>query len=202
MKVLDYVGLALQNIARQKFRSALTIFAVVIGAMSVTIMLAIVTGAKNFVKSQFEASGVLQQVVVTQASDLDYNQARHGGGGGPSSNGVKLNDDLESKIKGVQHVKGVSASIYLDVFDSLSYKEKKLSVQNTVAIEPNGVVSHTMLAGRDLQAATTRGRSLSLSRTLTSSDLLTTTRAWWASRSCCGPTPTTRAKVPTFHSRR
>lgn len=151
MKSFDYVRLAFQNILRQKLRSALTIFAVVIGATSVTIMLAIVTGAKTFVQSQFEASGVLQQVVVTQATDLDYDQARHGGGGGPNAGGVKLDDALEAKIKNVEHVTGVASSTYINAFDAMTYNGKKLSVQNTTAFEPNGVITHTMLAGRDLQ---------------------------------------------------
>ena len=174
MRAFDYIRLALQNIARQKLRSASDEFAVVIGAMSVTIMLAIVTGAKNFVKSQFEASGVLQQVVVTLATDLDYDQARHGGGGNQSSNGVKLNDGLENKIKGVQHVTGVSAGISFNVFDSLTYNGKKLSVQNVTAFEPNGVTSHTMLAGAIYRSPMAAERSPSRSHTRTSSVLRTT----------------------------
>ena len=48
MRFIDYFLIALRNIWRAKLRSALTIFAVVIGAMSVTIMLALVTGATGF----------------------------------------------------------------------------------------------------------------------------------------------------------
>ncbi len=39
MRLVDYLTLAVRNISRSKLRSALTIFAVVIGATSVTIML-------------------------------------------------------------------------------------------------------------------------------------------------------------------
>src|SRR5438309_11876230 len=97
MRFIDYVRLAFHNILRQKLRSALTIFAVVIGATSVTIMLALVTGAKSYVTSQFEQSGTLRQVAVSQQTDLDYKSARQGGGKQDAS-GVKLSDDLITKI--------------------------------------------------------------------------------------------------------
>ena len=81
MKLSDYLRLAFRNIRRQKLRSALTIFAVVIGAMSVTIMLALVTGAKSFFLSQVEANGTLQQVAVSPKTDItNFQDAGHGGG--------------------------------------------------------------------------------------------------------------------------
>ena len=64
-------------------RSALTVFAVVIGAASVTIMVALVSSAKDYFVSQFEATGQLQQVIVTQQTNLDYQSAQNGGGGAP-----------------------------------------------------------------------------------------------------------------------
>ena len=56
MRLIDYILLAFRNIRRQKLRSALTIFAVVIGATSVTIMLALVFSLKGFMTKQFEAN--------------------------------------------------------------------------------------------------------------------------------------------------
>src|SRR5690349_24111727 len=95
MRFIDYIRLAFHNILRQKLRSALTIFAVVIGATSVTIMLALVTGARDFFLAQFESTGQLQQVVVTQATDLDYDHARYANS---SDTGVKLTDELATRI--------------------------------------------------------------------------------------------------------
>ena len=45
MKPFDYIRTAFRNIMRQKLRSVLTIFAIVIGSASVTIMLTIVFSA-------------------------------------------------------------------------------------------------------------------------------------------------------------
>jgi ABC-type antimicrobial peptide transport system permease subunit len=70
MKPLDLVGQAFKNIGRQKLRSILTIFAVTIGATSVTIMLALVSGAQTFFVSQFSANGTLQQIAISSQTDL------------------------------------------------------------------------------------------------------------------------------------
>jgi ABC-type antimicrobial peptide transport system permease subunit len=149
MRFIDYVRVAFGNILRQKLRSSLTIFAVVIGATSVTVMLALVSGAQGFVESQFKASGVLQQVLVTQATDLDYNSARWGGGNNDST-GVKVTDALASKIKAMPHVLRISPTTGVYVFDALLYNNQKLSVQQTTAYEPNGVIKQTVAAGREL----------------------------------------------------
>ncbi len=149
MRFTDYIGIALRNIWRQKLRSVLTIFAVVIGATSVTIMLALVTGIKDFFYSQFQASGQLQQVAVTPQSDLDYEQAQHGGQGGNCGGCTKLTDDMAKTISGYQHVTGLAKTTQVYVFDSASYNNKKLRIQGTEAYEPNGVIKHDMVAGHD-----------------------------------------------------
>lgn len=65
MRFADYIALAFRNIRRQKLRSALTIFAIVIGATSVTIMLALVFSLKGFMTKQFEENGTFQQIAVS-----------------------------------------------------------------------------------------------------------------------------------------
>ncbi|MEJ0072493.1 MAG: ABC transporter permease [Candidatus Saccharibacteria bacterium] len=72
MRFSDYILIAFRNIRRQKLRSALTIFAVVIGATSVTIMLAAVFSLKGFMTKQFEANGTFQQVAVSPQTDITW----------------------------------------------------------------------------------------------------------------------------------
>src|SRR5438128_1794811 len=128
MRFIDYVTIALRNIWRQKLRSALTIFAVVIGATSVTIMLALVTGAKSFFLSQVESNGVLQQVAVSSKQDItDFNDASHGGSNCQTC--VKLNDQLIKKIEGVDHVEGVARQVRVNGFEALVYSGQKKSLQ-------------------------------------------------------------------------
>src|SRR3954470_7661762 len=90
MRFIDYILMAFRNIRRQKLRSALTIFAVVIGATSVTIMLAAVFSLKSFMTKQLEANGVFQQVVVSPQQDITWNDRA----GGNCNDCTKLTDDL------------------------------------------------------------------------------------------------------------
>src|SRR5256885_16031556 len=151
MRASDLVGTALRSLRRQKLRSALTIFAVVIGATSVTIMLALVTGAKDFFVAQFESTGQLQQVVVSQATDLGYDRARFANSS--SDSGTRLTDDLVKKIAALPHVSAVARNASPYVFEALRFGDRKLTVNNTVASDANGVVVHDLLAGRDFTEA-------------------------------------------------
>jgi putative ABC transport system permease protein len=147
MRAIDLLTTALRNLRRQKLRSALTIFAVVIGATSVTIMLALVTGAKSFFLQQFESTGQLQQVAVSQATDLDYDHARYANSS--SDSGVKLTDELARKIVAMPHVAAVARNASPYVFEAMTFGGQKLTVNNTQASDANGVVVHQLVAGRD-----------------------------------------------------
>ena len=88
-------------------------------------MLTLATSAKDFFLQQFEATGQLQQVAVTEATNLDYRAAQNGGGGGggqpaaPQQQGgsgantpttpPKMSDALVAKIKALPHVKEARA---------------------------------------------------------------------------------------------
>jgi len=147
MKFTDYIRIAFRNIRRQKLRSALTIFAVVIGATSVTIMLALVTGAKSFFLRQVESSGMLQQIAVSPKQDItDFNDA---GNGSNCDSCVKLTDDIVNKINKIDHVTGVAREYGAYQLQALVYNGKKLSMNRTDAYDANGVITVTMVAGRD-----------------------------------------------------
>src|SRR5438132_13551871 len=100
-------------------RSALTILAVVIGATSVTAMLALVTSAKGFMYSQYQSSGELQRIIVTRDPNMSYDQARFGGNN--SDIGPVLTDALAAKLAAVPHVVGVARTAQPYVFDHLVF---------------------------------------------------------------------------------
>jgi putative ABC transport system permease protein len=151
MRPSDYARLAFRNIRRQKLRSALTIFAVVIGAASVTIMLALVTGAKDFFLSQVEANGMLQQVAISPKQDIErFDEAQYGGN---CESCTKLTDALVTKIKTVPHVIGVARLINDGTLEAITYGDKKLTLQQTKSYDANGIITNTMLAGRDITDA-------------------------------------------------
>lgn len=156
MRFFDYISLAFRNIRRQKLRSSLTIFAVVIGVMSVTIMLALVTGAKGFFLQQVEANGTLQQVAVSQKADLeDFQRASDGGGNCDSC--VKLNDDIVVKITEMDHVTGVTRVAYAHSFQSVSYEGKQLTADRVEGHDANGIIKSVVVAGRDFTPADKEG---------------------------------------------
>ena len=156
MKFGDYIRLAFRNIRRQKLRSILTIFAVVIGATSVTIMLALVTGAKSFFLSQVESSGMLQQVAVSPKADITSFDDAHRSGGNCDSC-VKLTDAITDKVKTVPHVVGVARVVNDGALEAITYGAKKLTTQQTTAYDANGIIVNNVVAGRDIEATDTSG---------------------------------------------
>jgi ABC-type antimicrobial peptide transport system permease subunit len=159
VKFLDYIRVAFRNIGRQKLRSALTIFAVVIGATSVTIMLALATSAKDFFVHQFEATGQLQQVSVSQATDFTYRGDQFNNGGGPGNGNAttpKLTDALIARIKALPHVVNLTGVTQAQGFEALIYHGKELAMGGRAssppqAYDPNGTIKQQIVAGRDLR---------------------------------------------------
>lgn len=147
MRPADYITTALRNIWRQKLRSLLTIFAVVIGALSVTIMLALVFSARGFMTKQFEQSGLFQQVIVSPQTDITWKDQGNGGQQCPTC--VRLDDDLIGKIGHLQHVIGVSRVIYPHAFEAMELGGNKVRVNTTEAHDVNGIQKTTLVAGRE-----------------------------------------------------
>ncbi len=157
MRPVDFIRLAFRNIRRQKLRSGLTIFAVVIGATSVTIMLALVTGAKSFFLDQVEANGTLQQVAISAKTDIaDFNDASHGFGGN-CGECIKLTDTIVEKVAAVPHVTGVVRIANDGILEAITYGSKKLTLEQTTAYDANGILTNNVLAGRDIKESDQSG---------------------------------------------
>ncbi len=154
MRFIDYILIALRNIRRQKLRSALTIFAVVIGATSITIMLAAVFSLKGFMTKQFEDNGTFQQVAVSQQQDVTWDDRNSGGN---CNDCTKLTDDLATKIATLPHVIGVARQTNMWQFEYLGYGNQKLRLQQMAAYDANDVLKTTLIAGRDLNANDKQG---------------------------------------------
>lgn len=158
MRFFDYITLAFRNIRRQKLRSCLTIFAVVIGVMSVTIMLALVTGAKGFFLDQVEANGTMQQVAISQKADLDNFEEAGNGGGCSGKDCIILNDEIKAKVEALPHVTGVARIVYANNIQSVSFNgSKPKSADRIEAHDANGIIKGIAVAGRDLTDADKTG---------------------------------------------
>lgn len=154
MRFIDYILMAFRNIRRQKLRSALTIFAVVIGATSVTIMLALVFGLKGFITNQFEQNGVFQQVAVSPQTDVTWDERNNGG---QCNDCTKLTDALTNKVAKRPHVAAVARQTQMWQFQGLIYGKQKLRLQQMTAYDANGVIASNIVAGRDIQASDKSG---------------------------------------------
>lgn len=148
MKLSDQFRTGWRNLRRQKLRSSLTIFAIVIGAVSVTVMLSLVTSAQSFLTTSFEKTGEDRRVIATSLPGLDYRESIWNTWSDGS--GVKLTDALVknfAKIPGVESTTGV---IGWGNFESVKYDKIEFTTKNTnfLAYTPNGTIIREFEAGR------------------------------------------------------
>jgi putative ABC transport system permease protein len=155
MRFGDYITIAFRNIRRQKLRSALTIFAVVIGATSITIMLAAVFSLKGFMTNQFEENGTFQQVAVSPQADITWDD--HSNGSWNCQDCVKLTDDMAAKIATMPHVMGVSRQTQVGQFQAIQYGGQKLRTESISAYDANRIIANKVLAGRDIHTGDATG---------------------------------------------
>ena len=155
MRFGDVFRSALTNLRRQKLRTTLTVFAVFIGALSVTVMLTLVTSAQDFANSQVTSNGQDHQVAVTSQPDVKFREALMGNGAnqGESSSFV-LSDQVATQIAAIPGVDGVVRLLFPQVFDHVAVGGQEHRLEGgVVAYEPSDAVGHTMVAGRWVDAA-------------------------------------------------
>lgn len=153
MRPLDYLTLALRNLARRKARTLLTVSAVVIGAISVTVMMSLViAGKKAFIGSMADL-GILTNITVTASSEIksdsmDVFKAWS------EETGKPLTDDDLAKLKTLTHVVGASPIsspnfnyVYLQGKPNSKYRAEMIALDPTA-----GVMEMPVIAGRALQA--------------------------------------------------
>ena len=146
MRFNDYIMLTLRNVRRQKLRNVLAISTVVIGATSITLMLALVTGAKGFYFDQFKTTGKLQQIIVTPQTGLTFEQSQQVNN---CDGCAKLTTATTKTISGYKDVTGVSPTANVSLFESIALNGKKQVMGVAQSYEPNGVIQHTFVAGKD-----------------------------------------------------
>ncbi|MGD8625929.1 MAG: ABC transporter permease [Anaerolineae bacterium] len=71
MRFADYIRIALSNLWKRKLRTSLTIFAVLIGAVLVALMVSLGVGVQNYVTAQLTSLGVPDVIGVEPASIQD-----------------------------------------------------------------------------------------------------------------------------------
>ena len=153
MKFTDQFRTGWRNLSRQKLRTTLTIFAIVIGAVSVTVMLSLVTSAKSFLVSSAEKTGMDKRVIVTGTQGLDYRESTWNW---PDGSGKKIDQSVLDQVTKVGNIS--SATLYTQVTNmgSFSLGGTEIAFKNMYfeAYTPNGTVKHIMVAGEELNEKT------------------------------------------------
>ncbi len=156
MKLLDYFRFGLKNIWRQKARTILTIFAIMIGATSVVAMLTIVVTAKALIVGQIQSAGALTLISISSNTDMRSDDPFNTYGG--SDTGVKLLDETVTEIKQIPHVK--SAEPILGAWQlrtaNIAGSEKKVTFDQISGINPVPQNEKEMAAGRNFTSADTK----------------------------------------------
>jgi ABC-type antimicrobial peptide transport system permease subunit len=165
MKFKDQFRTGWRNLSRQKLRTSLTIFAIVIGAVSVTVMLSLVTSAKGFLMSSFEKTGEDRRVIVTPMTGLSYGEARWQTWSDGS--GKKIDDAAITALSAVPGVTSATPIVGAQYYDSAKSASAEVSVSNSFMLGylANGSVTRDVTHGRALEAADDNGGVL-ISRSL------------------------------------
>lgn len=149
MKFKDQFRTGWRNLSRQKLRTSLTIFAIVIGAVSVTVMLSLVTSARSFLMTSFEKTGEIRRVVVVGTQVDGYREALYNW---PDGSGTKIDESILKKVEAIEHVNSATLIAGLGVFESVDLEGTNLPAKNlgVTAYTPNGTAQYEVLAGRAL----------------------------------------------------
>lgn len=158
MRLGDQFRTGWRNLRRQKLRSSLTIFAIVIGAVSVTVMLSLVTSAQSFLTTSFEKTGEDRRVIATQATGLDYRESLWRTRA--SEGGIRLTGAMVAQFAKIPGVVSTTGVVGWGDFKSIEADGKRISLEDTgvnfVAYTPNGTIVREMEAGRALNEKDTQ----------------------------------------------
>ena len=153
MKFKDQFRTGWRNLSRQKLRTSLTIFAIVIGAVSVTVMLSLVTSAQGFLMSSAEKTGMDKRVIVTGTPGLDYRESTWNW---PDGSGKKIDESVLAEVSKLPEVNSATLYASVQALSDFTVNGVTLPFKNlyTEAYTPNGTVRHILVAGEELSEAT------------------------------------------------
>jgi len=153
MRFFDYLVLGLRNIWRRKSRSFLTIFAVVIGAISMVIMLSLVLGAKQVATSQLESINGLTLVSVSPNSEIQSSgNLLNPDQGNIDESSQKLNDSTVALLKNIPNVVDATPTVGVWVKSAkLEGQDKKFRIGLLAFAPGTQVLNIPVGAGRQLR---------------------------------------------------
>ena len=136
-----------------------------IGAVSVTVMLSLVTSARGFLMSSFEKTGEDKRVIVTPVTGLSYGEARWQTW--TDGSGKRIDDSTIAALSKVDGVASVTPVIGTQFFESVRSNNAETSLNNSFMLGylPNKTVTREVSYGRSLDE-TDDGGGVLISRSL------------------------------------
>lgn len=158
MRFIDYIKLSLKNLWRRKLRTFLTILAVLIGALAVVSLVSVALSAKRVFISQLEAVGAFTQVTVVPSANIEKMDP-FGHGNISDEEGIKLDEEIISKIKKIDHVIDISPSVYVHPLQTIRLEEgdKKFKAE-VISSEPNQAGEKTLSVGKNFTSDDKEGK--------------------------------------------
>lgn len=148
MKIVDTLKMSLRALIRQKTRSLLTSFAVVIGIFLIVVMVSASIGGEELLRKQFTDAFDLTSVIVGPKGSLDFNFAS------PTIEEeeiVPLTPEAADKISQIEGVTKTSPIVVL-IGKSLSIEGQEKPINNVVGsgwdLSPDDKYIQEILAGR------------------------------------------------------
>lgn len=142
MRFVDYIRIAMSNLWKRKLRTTLTIFAVVIGATLVALMVSLGVGVQNYVTGQLTALSVPDVIsvepklnqgltsIMLGATGFGAPQEVEEGQALPYLNIASLTGRDVERIQAVEHVEAVEPAVYvMPRWVQLEGDEKKYQTQ-------------------------------------------------------------------------
>lgn len=152
MRFSDYITLGLKNTWRRKSRSFLTIFAVVIGAISIIIMLSLVFGAQKVATKQLESIDGLTLISVSASPEVQQGGSLLNPNQNFDETSKQLNDSTISLLKQIPNVVDAIPLVSVWVKTIKLEGQDKKFYANVIAYPIDNKVLHiSVSAGRALQ---------------------------------------------------
>lgn len=129
MKVTDYITISFSNLGRQKLRSALTIFSIVIGATLISLVYSVIPGIENFLDLQLNTLSSPRLIQIYPTAERPGQALLSGIGEGPQEyqegNGASFLNSLDKTftdedLEKVRNIEGV-VEVYVPPYPKVDY---------------------------------------------------------------------------------
>lgn len=149
MKSRDYMSYSLKNLARQKFRTFLTVMAIMIGSLSIVLLIALSEGIKQAINLQLESIGALTTINIPNPLFAEFQ-------GGKDAD-YKLDEELANRLETIDHVESVSPTYLLATFKYFTVEGSNKNIHSSLlTVRPNNAGKKSIESGMEFETGDTQ----------------------------------------------